>query len=201
MRHLRVLRALAERTSRGQMPPSAREVAVVLGRKSSRTGQRVFEDLEADGLIERLPAPVNQRRPVKITERGWQAIGESTVLGRIAAGRGLEAVSSEEAYSVAGELLRSRGGRQRYLLRVVGWSMVDARIHNGDLVVVEEDTDPPEGSVVVALLAEEEVTVKRFYRQNGSVRLKAESAGHEDIVVECGEVEIQGRVVAAIHNF
>ena len=55
--------------------------------------------------------------------------------------------------------------------------------------------------MVVALLAEDEVTVKRFYRQNGAVRLKAESAGHEDIVVERGEVEIQGRVVAAIHNF
>ena len=200
-RHLEVLRALAGRLSRGQMPPTAREVAAISGRRSSRTGQRIFEELEAAGFIERSPAPANQRRPVKITERGWRAIGESTVLGRIAAGRGLEAVSNEEAYSVAGELLRSRGGRQRYLLRVVGWSMVDARIHDGDLVVVEEDTDPPEGTVVVALLAEDEVTVKRFYRQNGAVRLKAESAGHEDIVVERGEVEIQGRVVAAIHNF
>jgi repressor LexA len=97
--------------------------------------------------------------------------------------------------------LTSRTGARRYLLRVVGESMVEARIHDGDLVVAEEDPDPPDGSVVVALLAEGEITVKRLYRQNGSVKLKAESADHEDIVVPWGEVEIQGRVVASIHSF
>jgi repressor LexA len=97
--------------------------------------------------------------------------------------------------------------------------MVDAKISDGDLVVVEADEDPPDGSVVVALLEGDEVTVKRLYRHdrhvnhdqknrhdqknqnNGTVRLKAESAAHEDIVVPLGEVEIQGRVVASIHSF
>jgi repressor LexA len=199
--HLEVLRWLSVRVSRGEMPPTAREVAAAAGRKSSRTGQRVLEELEGAGLIERSAAPKNQRRPVRITERGWEAVGEGSVMGRIAAGRGLEAVSSEEAYSLAGELLTSRTGARRYLLRVVGESMVEARIHDGDLVVAEEDPDPPDGSVVVALLAEGEITVKRLYRQNGSVKLKAESADHEDIVVPWGEVEIQGRVVASIHSF
>lgn len=200
-RHLEVLRWLAARVSRGEMPPTAREVAAVAGRKSSRTGQRVLEELEGAGLIERSAAPKNQRRPVRITERGWEAVGEGSVMGRIAAGRGLEAVPYEQAYSIAGELLGSRGARQRYLLRVVGASMVEARIHDGDLLVAEEDPDPPDGSVVVALLAGDEVTVKRLYRQNGSVKLRAESTDYEDIVVPFGEVQIQGRVVASIHSF
>lgn len=199
--HLKVLKTLAARHGRGEMPPTAREVASLCGYSSSRTGQRVLEDLEAAGLIERGRTPKNQRRPVAITERGWQVVGEGSVMGRIAAGRGLEAVSNEEAYSVAGELLVSRSGSQRYLLRVVGDSMVDVRIHDGDLVVVEEDIDPPDGSVVVALLADNEVTVKRLYRRNGSVRLKAESEAHRDIEVPWGEVQIQGRVVASIHSF
>lgn len=200
-RHLEVLKVLAARLSRGEMPPTAREVASISGHSSSRTGQRVLEDLEAAGFIERSQTPRNQRRSVSVTERGWQAVGEGSVMGLIAAGRGLEAVSAEEAYSVAGELLLPRSGKQRYLLRVVGDSMVDVRIHDGDLIVVEEDMDPPDGTVVVALLEDNEVTVKRLYRQNGSVRLKAESETHEDIVVSCGEVEVQGRVVASIHNF
>ena len=88
------------------------------------------------------------------------------LLGRIAAGRGLEAVATDEAYSLAAELLASRSGKRRYLLRVVGQSMVGARIEDGDLLVVEEDESPPDGSIVVVLLREgEEVTVKRLYRE------------------------------------
>ena len=200
-RYRGVLQMIANRYRSGEMPPTAREVAREAGYKSSRDGQKILLRLVESNYIERGEAPSRKRRPIKLTERGWQAVGRGSVLGRIAAGRGLEAIADEEAYSVAGDLLLSRSGRQRYLLRVVGESMVDAGIRNGDLLVVEEDVDPPDGSVVVALLAEEEVTVKRLYRQNGHVRLKAESASHEDIVVPYGEVEIRGRVIASIHSF
>jgi repressor LexA len=64
---------------------------------------------------------------------------------RIAAGRGLEAVATDEAYSLAAELLATRSGRRRYLLRVVGQSMVGARLEDGNLLVVEEDEVPPDG--------------------------------------------------------
>ena len=80
-------------------------------------------------------------------------------------------------------------------------SSVEVLVAGSPLVVVEEDMDPPEGSVVVALLEDNEVTVKRLYRQNGSVRLKAESEAHQDIEVPWGEVQIQGKVVASIHSF
>ena len=122
------------------------------------------------------------------------------LLGRIAAGRGLEAVAIEEAYSLAAELLASRSGRQRYLLRVVGQSMVGARIEDGDLLVVEEDESPPDGSVVVVLLREgEEVTVKRFYREGEMLRLRPENGDLTEVLVPAEEARVQGRVVYVLH--
>ena len=197
-RRLEILRFLARRRSSGDAPPSVREIGQAVGLKSKQTVFHHIRKLEESGYVERA---ADWTKTLSLTERGWEAVGETTLMGRIAAGRGLEAIGEEEAYSVAGELLISRTGKRRYLLRVVGESMVEARIHDGDLVVVEEDPDPPDGSVVVALLAGDEVTIKRLYRRNGSVKLKAESADHEDIVVPWGEVEIQGRVVASIHSF
>jgi repressor LexA len=123
------------------------------------------------------------------------------LLGRIAAGRGLEAVAfGDDAYSLAAELLAARSGRQRYLLRVVGQSMVGARIEDGDLLVVEEDEAPPDGAVVVALLGGgDEVTVKRLYREGETVRLRPENGEHQEILVLAEEIQVQGRVVYVVH--
>ncbi len=78
--------------------------------------------------------------------------------------------------------------------------MAGARIEDGDLLVVEEDEDPPDGTVVVALLnGGEEVTVKKLYRDEYKVRLKAQNGEYEDIVVPAEDVEIQGRVVWVLH--
>jgi repressor LexA len=119
---------------------------------------------------------------------------------RIAAGRGLEAVATDEAYSLASELLTTRSGRRRYLLRVVGQSMVGARIEDDDLLVVEEDEAPPDGAVVVALLrGGEEVTVKRIYRDGEKVRLRPENGEHEELVLAAEDVRVQGRVVYVVH--
>ena len=78
--------------------------------------------------------------------------------------------------------------------------MMGARIEDGDLLVVEEDEDPPDGTVVVALLRNgEEVTVKRLYREGENVRLKPHNGEHEDLIVFSEDVEVQGRVVYVIH--
>jgi repressor LexA len=111
-------------------------------------------------------------------------------------------VATDEAYSLAAELLASRAGRRRYLLRVVGQSMVGARIEDGDLLVVEEDESPPDGSVVVALLREgEEVTVKRLYREGEMLRLRPQAppGEYEELVVPANEARVQGRVVYVLH--
>jgi len=200
-RRARILEVLARAARSGREAPTEREIGRAVGLKSSQTVHHHLLAREQDGYIERAEAPSRKRRPVRLTEKGWETVGGVPLLGRIAAGRGLEAVATDdEAYSLAAEVLSSRSGRRRYLLRVVGQSMVEARIEDGDLLVVEEDEDPPDGAVVVALLRNgEETTVKRLRREGETVRLRAQNGGHEDIIVGGDEVRVQGRVVWVFH--
>lgn len=199
-KRLEILKLLARRAGTPGRTPSIREIAEGVGLKSSQTVYHHLNRLEESGHLERLG---DRPRTPRLTEKGWGAVldGDTLLLGRIAAGRGLEAVvTGEEAYSLAAELLLPGSGRQRYLLRVVGQSMVGARIEDGDLLVVEEDESPPDGVVVVALLnSGEEVTVKRLYRDGDKVRLEPENGEHEDIVIPAQDVKIQGRVIYVIH--
>ncbi len=198
-RRIEILKYLARRAAAGQGPPSVREVGEAVGLRSSQTAYKYLKKLKEEGFVERQGG--RQARGVRLTEKGWEAAGEMPLLGRIAAGRGLEAIAvGDEAYSLAAELLGSRSGRPRYLLRVVGQSMIGAHIDDGDLLVVEEDEAPPDGSVVVALLGGgEEVTVKRLYREGDNVRLKPENGEHEDLVVSDEDLKVQGRVVYVVH--
>jgi repressor LexA len=199
-KRLEILKLLARRAGTPGRTPSIREIAEGVGLKSSQTVYHHLGRLEEAGYVERLE---DKPRTPRLTEKGWGAVldGDTPLLGRIAAGRGLEAVvTGEEAYSLATELLLPGSGRRRYLLRVVGQSMIGARIEDGDLLVVEEDEDPPDGTVVVALLnGGEEVTVKKLYREGEMVRLKPQNGEHQDVVVPAQEVRIQGQVVHVIH--
>src|SRR5215216_8012309 len=183
-RRMKILRYLAGRASVEGPPPSVREIGAAVGLSSSQTVHHHLGRLEEGGYVIRVGRGA---RTLGLTGKGWEAAGRMALLGRIAAGRGLEAVAfGDEAYSLAAELLASRAGRRRYLLRVVGRSMVGARIEDGDLLVVEEDESPADGSIVVVLLREgEEVTVKRFYREGEMLRLKPEApqGGYEEMVV------------------
>ena len=197
-RKLEILRFLARRVSRGEGPPSIREIGAAVGLKSTQSVHAKLGRLADYGYVER---GGGRHRSVRLTEKGWEAVGEVPLMGRIAAGRGLEAVAvNDEAYSLAAELLGSRSGRRRYLLRVVGQSMSGAGIEDGDLLVVEENEAPPDGEVVVALLRDgEEVTVKRLYREGEDIRLKPENGEHEDLVVPDEDLKVQGRVVYVVH--
>lgn len=183
----------------GGVPPSVREVAEAVGLRSSQTAHYHLGRLAEGGYVAR---EGRGARGLRLTEKGWAASGRVELLGRVAAGRGLEAVASgDEAFSLVAELLPTgRAGRRRYLLTVVGQSMVGAGIEDGDLLVVEEDEAPADGEVVVALLrGGEEVTVKRLFREGEVVRLRPENGEHEDIVVPATDLVVQGRVVFVVH--
>ena len=198
---MEILKRLARISARGEGPPTVREVGEAVGLKSSQTAYKHLKKLEEAGYVEKEGSNKRRARGIRLTQKGWEAAGEMSLLGRIAAGRGLEAVAvGDEAYSLAVELLGSRSGRRRYLLRVVGQSMIGAHIADGDLLVVEEDEDPPDGTVVAALIGDgEEVTVKRLYREGDLLRLRPENGDHEDLVVLAENVTIQGRVVYVVH--
>jgi repressor LexA len=196
-RRLAILRFLARREAAGEHP-STREIGAGVGLSSTQTVYHHLRHLESGGLVERRGKGA---KSIRLIERGWQAVGEMPLMGQAAAGRGLEAVTSEESYALAAEMLAPRAGRQRYLLRVVGQSMTGAGIEDGDLLVIEEEEDPAEGEIVVALLAGgEEVTIKRLYREGENVRLRAQNGEHENILVPAEDVTIQGRVEYVIHR-
>lgn len=203
-RRARILETLARaaRSPQAREAPTEREIGRSVGLRSSQTVHHHLVALEEGGFIERGAAPSRKRRPVRLTERGWEAVGRTPMLGRVAAGRGLEAVAvGDEGYSLAAEFLGARSGRGRFLLEAKGDSMTGARIREGDYLVVEEDEDPPDGAVVVALLnGGEEVTVKRLYRDGERVRLRPQSDGeHREISMPAEEVKVQGRVVWVFH--
>jgi repressor LexA len=196
---MEMLKHLARTSARGEGSPTVREVGEATGLSSSQTAYKHLKRLEEAGYVERQGG--RRARGIRLTEKGWEAAGEMPLLGQIAAGRGLEAVAiGDEAYSLAAELLGSRSGRNRYLLRVVGQSMIGAHIADGDLLIVEEDEDPPDGTVVAALIGNgDEVTVKRLYRDGEMLRLRPENGEHEDLVLSAEDVKIQGRVVYVVH--
>lgn len=199
-RGMEILMFLAHRDAGGEGAPSLREISSAVGFKSSRSAYVYLQKLEEHGYVER---EGGRARGIRLTARGrGAAMQNMPMLGNIAAGRGMEAVEArEDAYSLYEELFSAQSGAGRYLLRVVGRSMVEAGIEDGDLLVVEEEDSPPDGAVVVALVeGGEEVTVKRLYREGDSVRLKSESELHEDIVVPAESVLIQGQVVYVIHQ-
>ncbi len=198
-RRVDILKFLARRG--GGEPPTVAEIGRGVGLRSTQTVHHHLGRLEAEGHIERGAAPSRKRRPVELTKRGWEVVGSAPVMGRVAAGRGLEAIADFEPYSLM-RLLEARDGGRRYIVRAVGRSMVGAGIEDGDLLIVEEDGNPPDGTVVVALLGEsgaEEVTIKRFFREREMVRLRPHNGDHEDIVVRANEVRVQGRVEYVFH--
>lgn len=192
---LRILEFLARRDP-AEGPPAVREVGEAVGLKSSQTVHQHLLKLEEDGYVERGKIPNRKRRPLRLTEKGWGAVSTRPLLGRIAAGRGLEATANDEPYSLAAELLSPRSGRRRFLLEAKGDSMTGAGIDEGDLLVVEENPSPPDGSVVAALVSgrADEATVKVLRRQGKSIRLEPRNGDHKDIVVPADRVVVQGTV-------
>jgi len=182
--------------------PSLDEIAEGLGLSSLATVHKHLKNLEAKGLVRRR---WNHSRALELTPSALGLVKtpaatavELPLLGRIAAGRPIEAVRDEEAVAVPAELL---GRGRTYLLRVQGDSMVDEHICDGDLVIVEERRTAENGETVIALIRGEETTLKKFYRERDHIRLQPANAAMEPIRVSPEELEIQGVVVGVMRKY
>ncbi len=124
---------------------------------------------------------------------------EFPLLGRIAAGRPVEAIPNPETFSF-GDFTGGRGNL--FVLRVKGDSMIDDHICDGDYILVEGTQTADNGDIVVALLEGTDATLKRFFREsNGKVRLQPANAQMNAIVVAPRDVRIQGRVVGVLRKY
>ena len=178
--------------------PNFEEIAHAFGYASLATVHEHLSNLERKGYIRKA---YNQSRSIEMVNRDTAvAVFELPLLGAVAAGLPIEAIQETETLAVPPDMLRS--GAESYVLRVEGDSMIDEQIRDGDYIVVSARQMANEGETVVALVGGESATVKKFYREPGSrIRLQPANEAVEPIIVDAGDVQIQGVVVGVIRKY
>jgi repressor LexA len=198
-----ILEFLHEYVDQHGYPPTVREIGEAVGLRSPSTVHAHLAQLERAGLLRRDPT---KPRAIELTDRHRpEQTQEPEVLrlplvGQIAAGGPLLAEQNVEDYLEVPELLAAGGAD--FLLRAKGESMIQAGILDGDYVVVRKQQDARNGDIVVALAGEDEsadeATVKRFFREDGRVRLQPENDALEPIYAH--HVQILGKVIGVFRQ-
>jgi repressor LexA len=125
---------------------------------------------------------------------------ELPVMGRIAAGVPIEAIQEvSHMVAVPGQMMSGRG--HHYALEVKGDSMIDAGINDGDIVVIRESSTADNGDIVVALVEDQEATLKRFRQQGSMIALEAANPAYETRLFRDDQVKVQGRLVGLIRTY
>jgi repressor LexA len=213
------------------VPPSFDEMKEALDLKSKSGIHRLITALEERGFVRRLPHRARAMEIVRLPESVPQALGTARargfspsviegslgrvpqvaegeslpqtvsvpVMGRIAAGVPIEAIQTRmNTIEVPPELL-SKG--EHFALEVKGDSMIDAGILDGDTIIVRKCEDASNGDIVVALVDEEEATLKRLRRRGDSIALEAANAAYETRIFGPDRVRVQGRLVGLIRRY
>jgi repressor LexA len=176
--------------------PSLEEVGRRFGLSSLATVHKHLTNLQDKGFIRR---SWNRSRSVELLPArvGQRAI-EVPLLGYVAAGVPIEAIASSETIAVPEDLV---GRRETYVLRVKGDSMIDEQIRDGDFVIVEDRKTAENGEMVIALLGGHEVTLKKFYKEHGRIRLQPANPAMQPIIADAANVQLQGVVVGVMRKY
>ena len=184
--------------------PSFEEIAEGLGLSSLATVHKHITNLEEKQLLRRdynRSRSIDLLKPKGRMKQSLAVAAESSLslplLGRIAAGRPLEAVENPESISLA-DFTRSK---EVYVLQVKGESMQDEHILDGDYVLVEKADSARDGEIVVALVDNSDATLKRIYREGPKVRLQPSNAAMQPIIVPAQSVQVQGRVFGVLRKY
>src|SRR5205085_4493286 len=173
--------------------PSYAQIARHFGVSSKATIAKHIAALERRGLLSRHHEDGAFGIEVNVEEVPSGAICEVPLLGRIAAGEPIDAVSDAESISVPRFLLGRVRPERVYALRVKGDSMIDEHICDGDIALIENRTDARDGEIVVALLIEEnQATLKRLYRRGVNVELQPANSQLQPLTVPANQVRVQG---------
>lgn len=206
-RQQQILQLVQTAIARTGAPPTRAEIATELGFKSANAAEEHLQALARKGVIE-LVSGTSRGIRLKGSARQASALQQMTLpglaqlalplVGRVAAGSPILAQEHvDQTYHLEAGLFTQKPD---YLLRVRGMSMRDAGIMDGDLLAVQATREARNGQIVVARLGDD-VTVKRFHRNNSQIELHAENPDYPTIVVEPGEpFEIEGLAVGLIRN-
>jgi repressor LexA len=192
-----MLRFIREYIGEHGRPPTVREIGLAVGISSTSVVDYNLRGLERDGHLRR---ERELSRGIDLPDRGKPP--SIPVLGRIAAGEPIEAVSDPTDSVEVPQRLVDQGC---YALRVKGKSMIDDHIDDGDVVVVKPQDTADNGEIVVALVTsgpsgQGEATLKRVYREGQRIRLQPANATMQPIYVAPEELRIQGKVVSVIRS-
>lgn len=200
-RQRQVLEYIREKVAERGYPPSVREIGEAVGLSSPSSVHSHLNSLVEAGYIKRDPSKPRAIMIVDGEDTAVPARSSRTrdipVLGRIAAGTPILAAEHvEDVLTLPVDLV---GDGPVFLLEVKGDSMIDAGIHEGDLVAIHKQADARDGEIVAALVDGEEATVKRLRRKDGKVILESENPAYLPMVFTEG-VELIGKVVSVIRR-
>ena len=172
--------------------PSYREIADFFHLSSIATVSDHVENLKEKGYLTK---DFNEARSLQLTPRFDERTFQIPLLGLVAAGAPIEAVRTNETIDIPKDMM----GKNVFALKVRGDSMIDDGIFNGDYIIIEQTNNPRNGEIVVALVDNENATLKRFYREKDHIRLQPSNPKYKPIRVK--KVVVQGRVKGVIRKF
>lgn len=186
-------------TQKNGYAPSFDEMKNFMNLKSKSSIHRMVKELEEQGFLNRLP---HQTRALTLPEAKEIAANDCCYLplyGKIAAGLPIEAITNEsEKIAVPNDMI---GSGDYYALTVEGDSMVGAGIMNGDTVIIKHAKEANNGQIVVALIDEYEVTLKKFHKRGHSVALEPANPAYETRIFTDDRVEVQGILVGLMRRY
>ncbi|MBV9427329.1 MAG: transcriptional repressor LexA [Bradyrhizobiaceae bacterium] len=228
-KQLELLRFIHERLKEAGVPPSFDEMKDALDLRSKSGIHRLITALEERGFIRRLPNRARAIEVVRLPDAVSHGMGGRTrgftpsvieghlgrvrapsedeggrpvavpVMGRIAAGTPIEAIQTRShTINIPPDLL-SAG--EHFALEVRGDSMIEAGILDGDLVLIRRGETADTGDIVVALIDDEEATLKRFRRRGASIALEPANTSHEVRILPPSRVKIQGKLVGLFRRY
>jgi len=228
-KQLELLRFIHERLKEAGVPPSFDEMKDALDLRSKSGIHRLITALEERGFIRRLPNRARAIEVVRLPDAVGHGMGGRSrgftpsvieghlgrvraasedeggrpvavpVMGRIAAGTPIEAIQTRShTINIPPDLL-SAG--EHFGLEVRGDSMIEAGILDGDLVLIRRGETADTGDIVVALIDEEEATLKRFRRRGASIALEPANSSHEVRILPPSRVKIQGKLVGLFRRY
>jgi repressor LexA len=199
----RILSFIRRFLDRRGYAPTVRDIARGCNISTPSVVQYHLNMLEAQGFIRRDPEVF---RSIQLVERKRQAVSSVPLLGTIAAGSPIPVpapdswtTTPEETLQLTGELTQDR--KDIYALRVKGTSLVDAFVDDGDIVIIQQASTVEDGELAAVWLKnQQEVTLKKIYREKGRIRLQPANKTMQPMYFAPEEVEIQGRVIAVLRK-